>query len=304
MAVISTATTPKLLWPGIKALWGDAFYNQHEEEYSKIFDIDTSKQHYEEYQGLTGFGLAPTKTQGSPLVYDTEQQGYNKRFTHITYGLGFQVTMEEIDDNLYAKAAGARAKNLARSMRHTIETVAANHLNRADDSSYTGADGKELIATDHPNVNGGTWQNEPTNATDLSEVAIEDLVILMMKATDDRGLKMALRPRCLMVHPNDWFNAHRIVGSTLQNDSANNAVNVIRSQGIFPDGIVVNHWFDDTDQWFIKSDCPQGLKFVWRKEPSFQEDNDFSTKNALHSGIMRFSSGWVDPRGVYGSPGA
>ncbi len=160
------------------------------------------------------------------------------------------------------------------------------------------------MSTLHINVNGGTWQNEPTNATDLSEVALEDLIILMMQATDDRGLQMALRPRCLIVHPNEWFNAHRILGSTLQNDTANNAVNVLRSQSLLPEGIVVNHWLTDTDQWFVKTDCPYGLMFVERMKPSFENDNDFSTKNQLYSGVMRFSSGWVDPRGVYGSPGA
>lgn len=304
MAVITTQSHPKLLWPGIQEIWGDAFYNEHDEKYSKVFSVGSSRQAFEEDQGVTGFGLAPEKTQGAPFIYDTEQQGYNKRYTHVTYAIGYQVTMEELDDNLYEKVSSARARNVARSMRQTIETVDFNHLNRAVNTSYLGADGKELLATDHPNVNGGTFSNELATAADLSETAIEDIVIQMMTATDDRGLKINLMPRCLIIAPNEWFNANRIVGSTLQNDTANNALNVIRSQGVFPDGIVVSPYLTDTDAWFVKTDCPNGLKHIWRKRPDFDQDNDFSTKNLLASGVMRFSSGWTDPRGVYGSMGA
>lgn len=304
MAVINTATHPKLLWPGLYKVFHDGMTKEWPELYSKIFDIHTSSQHYEEIQGVTSFGLAPEKTQGSGLIYDVEQQGYNKRFTHVTYALGTQVTKEENADNLYTKVGGARVKMLAKSMKETVETVAFNHLNRADDSGYTGWDGKELLATDHPYVNGGTWQNEPTSATDLSETAVEDLIILMMQAENDRGLKEYLKPRCLVVHPNEWFNATRILKSAQQNDTDFNAINALKDGNWFPEGIVVSPYLTDSDQWFIKTDAMHGMYFFWRQRPEMERDVDFQTKNLLFSGDMRFSSGWVNPKAVYGSPGA
>lgn len=182
MAVITTQTHPKLLWPGQKAIWGDYFYNQHPEEYSKIFTVTDSDKAFEEYTGVTGFGLVPVKTQGQALVYDSEEQGYVKRFTNVAYALGYNITKEELADNQYEKVSSSRMPALARSMRQTVETVAANHLNRATNTSYTGADAKELLATDHPNVNGGTFSNELSSATDLSETALEEICIQIGRA--------------------------------------------------------------------------------------------------------------------------
>ena len=303
MSVITTAQHPKLLWPGIKEIWGDAWYNEHDEQYSRIFGMESSTQHFEEFQGITGFGLMPEKTQGGALVYDAEQQGYNQRFTHLAYSLGYIVTKEELDDNLYEKVSASRSKNLARSGRQTIETVAFNHLNRAFNSSYTGADGKEMCATDHPNVNGGTWSNELATAADLSETAVEDLCIQIMNATDDRGLKANIKPKCLVVSTNDAFNSIRIMKSQLQNDTANNAINALKYEGAIGDRLVSNY-LTDTDAWFITTDAPEGLKFIWRVKPEFDKDDDFSTKNLLASMYMRFSSGWCDPRGIFGTSGA
>ncbi len=304
MAVITTQTHPKFLWPGQKRIWGDHFYKRWDEEFSKIFEVTDSNKAFEEMTQITGFGLAPVKAQGQPYVNDTTQQGFTKRFTNVAYALGYQITKEAIDDGQYNQVTAANTPALARSMRQTVETVDANHLNRADDSNYTGADGKELLAEDHPNVNGGTFSNELSTAADLSESALEDICIQIMQAEDDRGLKMQIKPRCLAVHPNEFFNAHRIYDSDLQNDSANNAQNILKSQGILPDGIKVNHYFTDSDAWFVITDCPNGLLHLWRTMLDIDVDNDFATKNKLVSGYMRFSSGWVDPRGVYGSMGA
>ena len=301
---INTQTHPKLLWPGLYDIWHDGMYKQWPELYSKVFDLKSSEKHYEEIQGVTSFGLAPQKTQGAALVYDTENQGYNKRFTHVAYALGTQVTKEENDDNLYSEVGGSRVKMLGRSMQETVETVAFNHFNRAENSSYPGADGKELLATDHPNVNGGTWQNELTTAADLSETSLEDICILMSKATNDRGLKANIKPKTLLVAPDEMFNAKRIISSDLQNDTALNAKNILKSDGYFSGGPVVSPYLTDSDAWFVITDVENGMTFFWRTRPMMDKDVDFATKNLLFSSYMRFSSGWTDPRGVYGSMGA
>lgn len=301
---INTATHPKLLWPGQYEIFYDGMTKEWDQLYTKVFDVHTSRQHFEEITGVTAFGLAPEKSQGAQLVYDVEAQGYTKRFTHLTYALGTQVTEEELEDNLYMARGGPRVKMLAKSMRETVEVVDWAHLDNADDSNYTGWDGKELLATDHPFVNGGTYANEPTSATDLSETAIEDLIILMMQATNDRGLKEKLMPKCLIVHPNESFNAYRILNSAQQNDTDLNAVNALKAGKWFPDGIVVSPYLSDTDQWFIKTDAEKGFYHFWRVRPDMRKGNDFNTTNALFAGRMRFSSGWVNPKVVYGSPGA
>ena len=302
--VINTQKHPKLLWPGLQAIWGDYFYKQHDAEYSKIFDVSDSNKTYEEDVQITGFGLAPVKAQGSTVTYDTEDQGFIQRYTHVAYALGYIVTHEEQKDNLNMEVGSRRTKGVAFSMNQTIETVAANILNRGFNSSYTYADGKELLATDHPNTSGGTWSNELATAADLSVASIEDLVIQMMGATNDRGLQIPIMPECLIVPRQEWYNANRILGSQLESSTADNNLNVIRSTGTFPKGIVMNHYLDDSDAWFIKTNAPNGLKFLWRERPSFTNDGDFDTGNIKHKGYMRFIAGATDPRGIYGTPGA
>lgn len=304
MAVVTTATHPKLLWPGLHSLWEDWMYKAWPELYSKVLDVKTSEQAFEEVQGITSLGMMPVKGQGAPLIYEAERQGFNKRFTHVAYALGTQVTKEEIQDNLYMKKGEDRVKMLGRSGQETVETVSFNIFNRATDSNYAGADGKELLATDHPNVSGGTWQNEPTTGTDLSETALEDMIILMMQAENDVGLKAMIRPNLLLVHPNEYFNAKRILGSDRQNDTANNATNVLKDGNWFPGGCVVSPYLTNSDDWFIKTDVEKGGWFFWRQRPELERDNDFSTKDQLMSLYMRLSVGWIDPRFVYGSPGA
>ena len=304
MAVISTQKHPKLLWPGLQAIWGDYFYKQHDPEYSKIFEVSDSKKTFEEDVQMTGFGLAPIKAQGSTVTYDTEDQGFVQRYTHTAYGLGYVVTHEEQADNLYMEVGSRRTKGVAFSMNQTIETVAANIYNRATNGDYLYADGKVLLATDHPNTSGGTYSNKLAVDADLSVASIEDLTIDIMGAKNDRGLQIPIMPECLIVPRQEWYNANRILGSQLESGTANNDLNIIRSTGTFPKGIVMNHYLDNDDDWFIKTNCPNGMKFIWRERPSFSNDGDFDTGNIKHKGYMRFVAGVTDPRGIYGTTGA
>lgn len=300
--VISTGNHPKALWPGIKA-WFGRKYQEHQEEYSQIFDRSPSNKAYEERVQLTGFGLAPVKPQGQGVSYDSENQGYVSRLTNVTYALGYIVTMEEREDGLYEEVSMRRSGALAFSMRQTKENVGANIFNRAFNSSYTGGDGKELCATDHP-TRDGTQSNELSVAADLSEASLEDLCILVMGAKNTRGLKINLMPRKLIVPRQLVFEAERILKSTLQNDTANNAINALRSSGMFPDGAAVNHYLSDPDAFFVKTNCPEGLIYQERKALAFTRDNDFDTENAKAKAVERYVFGWADWNAVYGSPGA
>lgn len=299
MAPITSGTHPKLLWPGLQAIWGN-LYKDQPGEFAKVFDVLSSTKSYEESQELAGFGLAPAKSEGSSISYDTTVNGFVTRFTNATYGLGFIVTEEAVEDNQYKEQAEKRVKALRRSMRHTEETVHANILNRATDSNYVGGDGVELLSTAHPTSN-GTQSNELATAADLSQAAIEDLLIQIRTAKDTRGLIISLMPEMLIVSPNDEFNAARILKSTLQSDNAENAINALK--GSLPKGVLSWAFLTDTDQWFIKTDNP-GLKSFKRRELSLEKDGDFETGNFKHKATMRFAAGWDDWRSIYGSAGA
>lgn len=302
MSVITTGNHPKLLWPGLKALFGLTYENvplQH----TQVFDVDDSDKAYEEVQEITGFGLAPVKSEASSISYDTHTQGYTTRFTNVTYGLGFIESQEAVEDNQYKGRATSRTKALARSMRVTKETVMANIFNRAFTSAYAGGDGKEMIATDHPTVN-GTQSNELAVAADLSEASIEDMIIQIMNATDSRGLRINLSAQKLIVPSNLAFEAERIVKSTLQNDTANNAVNAMKSMGMLPGGVFVWRYLTDVDAWFIKTDAQEALKLFNRRALSFEKDSDFDTSNFKHKATERYVGGWADWRGIFGTPGA
>jgi hypothetical protein len=302
MAVISTGSHPKALWPGVhKFVMGD--YAEHAVEYSQIFDMESSKMAYEEDVEITGFGLAQAKSEGASVAYDSHSQGFTKRYTHVAYALGYIVTREELDDNLYKSRSFKRGKSLAFSFRTTKEIVAANVLNRAFAPAYAGGDGKELLATDHPSL-AGNWSNELAVAADLSEAALEDILTQIMEAKNSRGLQIALRGDCLIVPPALAFTAERIMKSSLQNDTANNAVNAIKSMGLLRGGVKVNHYLTDTSAWFVKTDTPDGLRGFQRTPFEFTQDNDFDTENAKAKGYERYSFGWSDPRGLYGSAGA
>lgn len=300
--VITTGTIPKALWPGMHAFWGRD-YKEHPQEWKDIFAEEMSSKAYEEDQEVTGFGLAPIKSQGSAISYDSETGGPTKRYVHVVYGLGFIVTREEMDDNQYVAVSKKRTKALAFSMRQTEEIVAANILNRAFNSSYTGGDGKELLATDHPTVN-GTQSNELATAADLSEASIEDLCIQIMEVKNSRGMRIAIMPKCLIIPPSLAFDAERIVKSARQSGTANNDVNAIKNMGMFPDGIVINHYLTDSDAWFVKTNAPNGLTRFTRRATEFGKDNDFDTENVKAKATMRFAAGWSDWRGTFGSPGA
>ncbi len=301
MAVITTGTHPKALWPGIKAWWGRS-YEEHRIEYLDLFEKDTSDKAYEEVVEITGFGLAPVKPQGQQTYYDIEAQGAINRFTHVAYSLGYIVTFEELRDNLYEQVSKRRASQLAFSMRQTKENVLAGVYNLAFSSGAPGGDGVSLINSSHPNL-AGAQSNVLTTPADISEVAIEDLTIQIMQCLNNRGLRISAMPESLHVAPAGWFEANRVYNSVLQNDTANNAINVIRATGVFPKGIKVNHYFTSATAWFMRTNVPSSLIYFERDEITFDQDNDFDTKNAKAACYERYSAGWGDWRGLYGSPG-
>lgn len=300
MAVITTGTHPKALWPGVKAFWGRS-YNEHPVEYMELYDKQTSDKAYEEEVEITGFGLAPVKPQGAQIFYDIEVQGPVSRFTHVAYALGYIVTYEELRDDLYEVVSKRRAAQLAFSMRQTKENVLAGLYNLAFSSSSLGADGVALISASHPTLSGN--QSNLGTAADISEVAIEDLVIQVMQCQNNRGMRISALPRSLHVPPQLWFEANRIYNSVLQNDTANNAINVLRAVGTFPGGIKINHYFTSATAYFIRTNIPNGLTYFERDPIAFDQDNDFDTKNAKAACYERYSGYWADWRAIYGNQG-
>jgi len=300
--IITTGSAPKTLWPGIYAFWG-LKYAGFEHLYNYLFEVKQSEKAYEETPELIGFGLAPIKEQGTSTQFDTYRQGPVSRYTHIPYALGFIVTKEELADNLYEDVVMDRTARLAFSMRTTKEIVAANVYNRAFDSNFPGGDGAALLASDHA-TDDGAQSNLLSVASDLSEQALEDQVIQIHNAEDSRGLRINLQAYRLIVPTALQFTAQRILGSQLQNDTANNAVNALRTRGSIMDGYVVNTYLTDPDAWFIRSDAEQGMCLFNREETEFTEDNDFDTENMKYKAYMRFVPGWSDWRGLWGSPGA
>ena len=300
--IITTASHPKALWPGIKAWWGQV-YDEHKEEYSQLFDSDTSSMNYEEDVQLTGFGLAPVKSEGSGVAYDSEIQGFTTRYTHVAYALGYIVTKEELDDNLYEQVSRRRSAALAMSFRQTKENVGANIYNRAFNGTYLGGDGVALCSTAHPNTSGGTFANTPTVAADLSEASLEDALTAIMGFQNDRGLLINVMPRSLIVARQNWWNANRIMKSAYTPSTANNAVNVLVATNALPEGIVMNHYLTSPNAWFVRTNIQNGLKYYSRVGIQFDQDNDFDTMNAKAKGYERYSFGWTDPRAIYGVNG-
>jgi hypothetical protein len=300
MAVITTGTHPKALWPGIKAFWGRS-YNEHPVEYLDLFDKQSSDKAYEEEVEITGFGLAPVKPQGQQIFYDIEVQGPVSRFTHVAYALGYIVTYEELRDDLYEVVSKRRASQLAFSMRQTKENVLAGIYNLAFSATSLGADGQPMVSASHPTLSGS--QSNLGTAADISEVAIEDLVIQVMQCQNNRGMRISALPMSLHVPPQLWFEANRIYNSVLQNDTANNAINVLRAVGTFPKGIKVNHYFTSATAYFIRTNIPNGLTYFERDGISFDQDNDFDTKNAKAACYERYSAYWADWRGIYANQG-
>jgi len=303
MAVITSGNHPKLLWPGIKAIWGRS-YGQHAMEYSDIFDSDNSTQSYEEDLHITGFGLAPVKAEGNSTTYDSETQGYTSRYTNVAYSLGYIVTREERDDNLYMKSSKTRATALAFSMVQTEENVAANVINRGFNPIYPGGDGVELFSVAHTDDVGGVWSNRLAVGADLSEAALEDLLIQISDARNGKNLKISISGQKLLIPTALQFEAERILNTSLRSGTADNDVNAMRSRGLLPGGIAINHYFTDPDAFYIKTNAPEGMKKYNRVAMQFTQDNDFDTDNAKAKAYVRYAFGWTDPRGMYGSPGA
>jgi hypothetical protein len=300
MSAFSTANAAKLLKPGINEIYGE--YKEHPFEYRDLFETQNSEKNYEEDQLMPGLGLASIKSEGSPTTYQSISQGLTTRYTHVAYSTGFMITREMIKDNQYKSKALRAAKMLNRAFKHTKETVGSNVYNRGHNSSYLGADGVVLFSTAHPTI-AGNQSNRLTTAADLSEAALEDLWILIDNATDEVGLKAAIMPRSLHVPTALRFEAARILKSLGQNDSANNAVNALRVEGMFKEGAKINHWFDDADAFFVRTDADQGLIHFEREAYELGQDGDFDTKNLKYAGYERYSFGWSDFRGAYSNGG-
>lgn len=302
MSVINSGSFAKALWPGINAWYGKA-YSEYPTEWDKLFDKNKSTRQFEEDVGTSGFGLAVVKPEGSPIQYDSERQAYINRYTHFTYALGFIITREIMEDDQYDIVGQRKAQGLAFSVRQTKETVAANVYNRAFNSSYVGGDGVQLCASTHPLFAGGTWSNTLATAADLSEAALEQAHIDIAGFTNDRGLLISVRPKTLIIPRQLMFEAKRITAPTGRPGVDTNDVNAMKALGLVPE-VVVNHYLTDTDAWFLRTDSPHGMKYFERRADSFDMDNDFDTENAKYKATARYSFGWTDPRGVYGSPGA
>jgi hypothetical protein len=298
---ITTGNHPKSLWPGVKAFFGKT-YREKPMVCDMVFDKMTSDKAYEEVVEETGFGLAPQKAEGASVSYDTDSQGAVTRFTNVTYGIGAIITREAIEDNQYESVATRKAAKLARSMRQTEENVHANILNRGFTAAFAGGDGVELFATNHPSLN-GSQSNELAVSADLSEASLEDLLILIRQATDNRGLRIQLEGQKLIVPSQLSFEATRIVSSTNQSGTANNDINAMKALGLLPGGVVIWDYLTDPDAFFIKTDAPEGLMSFQRRALALTQDNDFDTENARMKVTKRFSCGWGDFRGAYASPG-
>lgn len=298
---INTGLFGKALWPGINKWYGKA-YDEWPTEYDKIFDKRNSRKNFEEDVSISSFGLAQIKGEGAPVNYDTEQQGFVDRYTHVVYALGFIITKEMVEDDLYDVVGERKAKGLAFSMRQTKEIIGANILNRAFNASYTYGDGVTLINTAHPNIAGGTWSNRMAVDSDLSEAALEQANIDIQKYTNDRGLRIAVVPQKLVIPVDLDFDANKIMNTEYEVGTNNNTVNVVR--GRFPGGIVKNHYLTDTDAWFILTNVPNGMTYFERRADDFGQDDDFDTDNAKYKATARYSFGCSDKRSIYGTPGA
>jgi len=301
--IITSGSFAKSLWPGVRAWYGQA-YDEFPVEWDKLFDKNTSRRAFEEEVGYSGFGLAAEKPEGESISYDSERQGFITRYSHVVYGLGFIVTREAVDDDLYDVVAKRKAQGLAFSMRQTKEIVGANVYNLAFSGGPTYGDGVSLLNSAHPNMAGGTWSNVLSTPSDLSEAALEQAAIDIQGFTNDRGLKIAIKPKSLIIPYQLEFEAMRILKTVGRVGTDLNDINAIKEMGMFPGGVVVNHYLTDPDAWFIRTNAPHGMKYFERRGDEFGMDNDFDTENAKYKATGRYSFGATDPRGLFGSAGA
>ena len=300
---ISRSQLVKELEPGLNALFG-LEYSRYENEHAEIFITETSDRAFEEEVMLTGFNGAEVKQEGAPVVFDQASEAYTSRYTHETIALAFAITEEAIEDNLYDRLASRYTRALARSMANTKQVKAAAVLNNAFNSSFTGGDGKELIATDHPLANGGTFSNELATAADLNETSLEQSLIDIAAFVDERGLRIAIQGRKLIIPKELQFTAERILKTPLRTATADNDINAIKNMGMIPEGYRVNHFLTDTDAFFIMTDAPNGLKHFVRSPIKTAIEGDFDTGNVRFKARERYVFGFSDPRGIFGSPGA
>ena len=299
---ISRSQLVKELEPGLNALFG-LEYKNYENQHTQIFDTENSDRAFEEEVMLSGFANAEVKPEGSGVTYDNAQETFTARYTHETIALAFSITEEAIEDNLYDRLASRYTKALARSMANTKQVKAANVLNNAFNSSFAGGDGKELCATDHPTI-AGTFKNELSTSADLNETSLEQSLIDIAAFTDERGLKIAARGVKMIIPSELQFTAERLMKSALRVGTADNDINAIKNMGMIPQGYVVNNYLTDTDAFFIKTDVPNGMKMFNRASISTKMEGDFDTGNVRYKARERYSFGWSDPRGIFGSPGA
>ena len=299
---ISRAQLVKELEPGLNALFG-LEYKNYANEHAQVFDTENSDRAFEEEVMLSGFGSAGVKPEGSSVNYDAATETFTARYTHETLALAFSITEEAIEDNLYDRLASRYTKALARSMANAKQVKAANVLNRAFNSSYTGGDGLELCSTAHVIVS-GTEQNELSTAADLNETSLEQAMIDIAALTDERCLKIAAQGRKMIVPSALQFTAERLLKSVGRTGTADNDISAVVSMNVIPQGYVVNHYLTDTDAWFIKTDVPNGLKHFVRAPIKTAMEGDFETGNVRYKARERYSFGWSDWRGIFGSPGA
>ena len=292
----------KELEPGLNALFG-LEYNRYDNEHAEFYDVETSDRAFEEEVMLSGFGNAAVKAEGQGVTFDSANETFTARYTNETIALAFSITEEAIEDNLYDRLASRYTKALARSMSNTKQVKAANVLNNACDSSFAGGDGKELCATDHPIV-AGTFRNELSTSADLNETSLEQSLIDIAAFTDERGLKIAARGVKMIIPSELQFTAERLMKSAGRTGTADNDINAIGSMGMIPQGYTVNHFLTDTDAFFIKTDVPNGMKMFVRSPVKTAMEGDFTTGNVRYKARERYSFGFSDPRGMFGSPGA
>ena len=301
---ISRAQLLKELLPGLNALFG-LEYKRYGEEHKEIYETETSERSFEEETKLSGFSAAPVKNEGSAIAYDNAQEAFTARYNHQTIALGFSLTEEAVEDNLYDTLSARYTKALARAMAYTKQVKAANVLNNGftNTAAYYGGDGVPLFATNHPLVNGATNSNTQSTPTDLNETALENAVIQIAAWTDERGLLIAAQPRKLIVPPGNQFVATRLLETELRVATADNDINAIKNNGSIPEGYTVNHFLTDPDAYFLTTDVPNGMKHFVRTPLSTSMDGDFDTGNVRYKARERYSFGWSDPLGMWGSQG-
>tara|TARA_R110000796_G_scaffold89989_3_gene193653 strand:+ start:226 stop:1134 length:909 start_codon:yes stop_codon:yes gene_type:complete len=300
---ISRAQLSKELEPGLNALFGME-YSRYENEHAEIFETESSDRAFEEEVLIVGFGNADVKTEGQGVDYDQASEGFTARYTHETVALAFALTEEAVEDNLYDRLGARYTKALARSMAHTKQVKAANVLNNAFSSSFTGGDGVALVSTAHPLAGGGTLSNRPSTYVDLNETSLEQSLISISTYVDDRNMTLALQGTKLIVPPQLQFVADRLLETPGRVATADNDINAVKNMGLLPQGYAVNHFLTDTDAWYVLTDCPDGFKHFERSAISTSMEGDFDTGNVRYKARERYSFGWSNPRAVYASQGA